>query len=50
MWLLLNKNISKNFTFDDEGYTYLLELNKINILVGKNNSGKSYLMRNFIIT
>lgn len=48
MWLLLNENISKNFTFDDEGYTYLLELNKINILVGKNNSGKSYLMRNFI--
>lgn len=47
MWLLLCSNISERFKFNKK-YTYLLELNKINILVGKNNSGKSYLMREII--
>ena len=44
MWLVLENNIAKNFNFNKK-YTYLLQLNKINIIVGKNNSGKSYLMR-----
>lgn len=47
MWLLLNENISKKFNID-EPYTYLIPLEKINIIVGKNNSGKSYLMRQII--
>lgn len=44
MWLVLENNIANNFNFNKK-YTYLLQLNKINIIVGKNNSGKSYLMR-----
>lgn len=44
MWLVLENNIAKNFNFNKK-YIYLLQLNKINIIVGKNNSGKSYLMR-----
>ena len=47
MWLLLCEDISKKFNFN-KNYTYLLDLNKINILVGKNNSGKSYLMREIL--
>ena len=47
MWLVLENNIAKNFNFSKK-YTYLLQLNKINIIVGKNNSGKSYLMRQII--
>ncbi len=44
MWLLLEDNLAEKFNIDKK-YTYLLQLNKINIIVGKNNSGKSYLMR-----
>lgn len=47
MWLVLRNNISENFNFSKK-YTYLLELKKINIIVGKNNSGKSYLMREIL--
>ena len=47
MWLLLANNISNSFEFDKK-YTYLLDLKKINIIVGKNNSGKSYLMRRIL--
>lgn len=47
MWLLLKSNISRDFKFN-KNYTYLLELKKINIIVGKNNSGKSYLMREIL--
>lgn len=47
MWLMLDENISDLFSFKNN-CTFLLELSKINILVGKNNSGKSYLMRNII--
>lgn len=47
MWILLRNNISQKFNFN-KSHTYLLELSKINILVGKNNSGKSYLMREII--
>lgn len=47
MWLLLKNNISLNFKFD-KCCTYLLPLSKVNIIVGKNNSGKSYLMRQII--
>ena len=47
MWLLLEDNIAKKFNIDKK-YTYLLQLNKVNIIVGKNNSGKSYFMRQII--
>ena len=47
MWLLLSKKVSKNISFNKK-YTYLIDLKKINILVGKNNSGKSYLMREIL--
>ena len=47
MWLLLKNNISLDFKFN-KCCTYLLPLSKVNIIVGKNNSGKSYLMRQII--
>lgn len=47
MWLFLQNDISKKFKFSKK-YTYLLDLKKINIIVGKNNSGKSYFMREII--
>ena len=47
MWLLLKNNISLVFKFN-KCCTYLLPLSKVNIIVGKNNSGKSYLMRQII--
>lgn len=47
MWLVLQSDISKKFKFSRK-YTYLLDLKKINIIVGKNNSGKSYFMREII--
>ena len=47
MWLLLQNDIAKKFKFSKK-YTYLLDLKKINIIVGKNNSGKSYFIREII--
>ena len=44
MWLLLNKNILDNFVISNQ-FTYILKIDKTNFLVGKNNSGKSYLLR-----
>ena len=49
MWLLLDKKISNIFNFSEQKkYTYLVDLSRVNILVGKNNSGKSYFMRNLL--
>ena len=47
MWLLLSKNIDSKFSIDKD-YTYLVDLKKINIIIGKNNSGKSYFMREIL--
>lgn len=44
MWLLLNKNILDNIEISNQS-TYILKIDKTNFLVGKNNSGKSYLLR-----
>ena len=47
MWILLKKDISKEFKFEEE-YTYLIDVHKLNIIVGQNNSGKTYFMREII--
>lgn len=44
MWLVLKDSISSNFE-NEEGYTYIFPMNKINFFVGKNNSGKSRFLR-----
>lgn len=45
MWLLLKEDLSKSF---DSQFCFLLPMNKINFIIGKNNGGKSYLMRYII--
>lgn len=45
MWVLFKTDISQEFETD---YTRLLPINKINFIIGKNNSGKSYFMRHII--
>ncbi len=45
MWIDFDENISEIFGIE---YRFLMPLNKINILIGRNNSGKSYFMRSIL--
>lgn len=45
MWIVFNEDISEIFGTE---YRFLMPLNKINILIGRNNSGKSYFMRSIL--
>ena len=45
MWIVFNEDISEIFGTE---YRFLMPLNKINILIGRNNSGKSYFMRSVL--
>lgn len=44
MWALLSESISSEFNTDKK-LTYLLNLDKTNLFVGKNNCGKSFFLR-----
>ena len=47
MWVLLNNNLENNLLMDNKN-TRLIDISKITFFVGKNNSGKSFLMREIL--